>query len=171
MDTRTRLIKKQLALNRKDTLLIKLKHAILFNMTDDTCAEIVEKYTKIATSKEEILSKSALKNLFTVMAHGNVYYERVLIKEIIELNFSEDRELFFSFVEMKSKSHLTIYFSQKLKKELKQIKEQMTKLAINIHKLREEYAKVLGININKSQINIDSCNILIEIEREVLELN
>ena len=94
MDTRTRLIKKQLALNRKDTLLIKLKHAILFNMTDDTCAEIVEKYTKIATSKEEILSKSALKNLFTVMAHGNAYYERVLIK-VAAINQLYNANLFY----------------------------------------------------------------------------
>ena len=40
-------------------------------------------------------------------------------------------------------------YNQKLKKELKQIKEQMTKLAINIHKLREEYEmKNAKINIH-----------------------
>ncbi|MFX4238636.1 hypothetical protein ACOL20_09985 [Aliarcobacter butzleri] len=42
-----------------------------------------------------------------------------LIKGIIEVNLSEDRELFFSFIGMKKKSHFTIYFSEKLKEELR----------------------------------------------------
>lgn len=54
-------------------------------------------------------------------------------------------------------------YNQKLKKELKQIKEQMTKLAINIHKLREEYAKVLGININKILEDLEMKNAKINI--------
>ncbi|MEI3394391.1 MAG: DNA repair protein RecN [Clostridia bacterium] len=60
-------------------------------------------------------------------------------------------------------------YNQKLKKELKQIKEQMTKLAINIHKLREEYAKVLGININKILEDLEMKNAKINIHVDYKE--
>ncbi|MBD8923179.1 DNA repair protein RecN [bacterium] len=60
-------------------------------------------------------------------------------------------------------------YNQKLKKELKQIKEQMTKLAINIHKLREEYAKVLGININKISEDLEMKNAKINIHVDYKE--
>ena len=57
-------------------------------------------------------------------------------------------------------------YNQKLKKELK---EQMTKLAINIHKLREEYAKVLGININKILEDLEMKNAKINIHVDYKE--
>ena len=60
-------------------------------------------------------------------------------------------------------------YNRKLKKELKQIKEQMTKLAINIHKLREEYAKVLGININKILEDLEMKNAKINIHVDYKE--
>ena len=60
-------------------------------------------------------------------------------------------------------------YNQKLKKELKQIKEQMTKLAINIHNLREEYAKVLGININKILEDLEMKNAKIDIHVDYKE--
>lgn len=60
-------------------------------------------------------------------------------------------------------------YNQKLKKKLKQIKEQMTKLAINIHKLREEYAKVLGININKILEDLEMKNAKINIHVDYKE--
>lgn len=60
-------------------------------------------------------------------------------------------------------------YNQKLKKELKQIKEQMTKLAINIHNLREEYAKVLGININKILEDLEMKNAKINIHVDYKE--
>ena len=60
-------------------------------------------------------------------------------------------------------------YNQKLKKELKQIKEQMTKLAINIHNLREEYAKVLVININKILEDLEMKNAKINIHVDYKE--
>ena len=60
-------------------------------------------------------------------------------------------------------------YNQKLKKELKQIKEQMTKLAIKIHRLREEYAKVLGININKILEDLEMKNAKINIHVDYKE--
>ena len=60
-------------------------------------------------------------------------------------------------------------YNQKLKKELKQIKEKMTKLAINIHNLRKEYAKVLGININKILEDLEMKNAKIDIHVDYKE--
>ena len=60
-------------------------------------------------------------------------------------------------------------YNRKLKKELKQIKEKMTKLAINIHNLREEYAKVLGININKILEDLEMKNAKINIHVDYKE--
>ena len=60
-------------------------------------------------------------------------------------------------------------YNQKLKKELKQIKEKMTKLAINIHNLRKEYAKVLGININKILEDLEMKNAKINIHVDYKE--
>ena len=45
----------------------------------------------------------------------------------------------------------------------------MTKLAINIHKLREEYAKVLGININKILEDLEMKNAKINIHVDYKE--
>ena len=60
-------------------------------------------------------------------------------------------------------------YNRKLKKELKQIKEKMTKLAINIHNLRKEYAKVLGININKILEDLEMKNAKIDIHVDYKE--
>ena len=60
-------------------------------------------------------------------------------------------------------------YNQKLKKELKQIKEQMTKLAIKIHRLREEYSKVLVININKILEDLEMKNAKINIHVDYKE--
>ena len=60
-------------------------------------------------------------------------------------------------------------YNRKLKKELKQIKEKMTKLAINIHNLRKEYAKVLGININKILEDLEMKNAKINIHVDYKE--
>ena len=54
-------------------------------------------------------------------------------------------------------------YNQKLKKELKQIKEKMNKLGLNIHDLREEYAKGLGININKILEDLEMKNAKINV--------
>lgn len=60
-------------------------------------------------------------------------------------------------------------YNRKLKKELKQIKEKMTKLATNIHNLRKEYAKVLGININKILEDLEMKNAKINIHVDYKE--
>ena len=60
-------------------------------------------------------------------------------------------------------------YNRKLKKELKKIKEKMTKLAINIHNLRKEYAKVLGININKILEDLEMKNAKINIHVDYKE--
>ncbi len=60
-------------------------------------------------------------------------------------------------------------YNRKLKKKLKQIKEKMTKLAINIHNLRKEYAKVLGININKILEDLEMKNAKINIHVDYKE--
>ena len=57
-------------------------------------------------------------------------------------------------------------YNNKLKKELKQVKEEMTKLAEKIHELRNEYGKVLSININKvlEDLEMKNSNINIHID-------
>ncbi|MEV9600236.1 hypothetical protein [Aliarcobacter butzleri] len=75
-----------------------------------------------------------------------------LIKGIIEVNLSEDRELFFSFVEMKSKSHLTIYFSQKLKKELRNDLNKSILCYKNCcTKYKKDVKKMLGSNVTSTK--------------------
>ena len=54
-------------------------------------------------------------------------------------------------------------YNNKLKKELKQLKEEMTKLAEKMHELRNEYGKVLSININKVLENLEMKNANINI--------
>ena len=60
-------------------------------------------------------------------------------------------------------------YNRKLKKELKQIKEKITKLSINIHNLIKEYAKVLGININKILEDLEMKNAKINIHVDYKE--
>ena len=57
-------------------------------------------------------------------------------------------------------------YNNKLKKELKQLKEEMTKLAEKMHELRNEYGKVLSININKvlEDLEMKNANINIHVD-------
>ena len=57
-------------------------------------------------------------------------------------------------------------YNNKLKKELKQLKEEMTKLAEKMHELRNEYGKVLSININKvlEDLEMKNSNINIHVD-------
>ena len=57
-------------------------------------------------------------------------------------------------------------YNNKLKKELKQLKEKMTKLAEKMHELRNEYGKVLSININKvlEDLEMKNANINIHVD-------
>lgn len=57
-------------------------------------------------------------------------------------------------------------YNNKLKKELKQLKEEMTKLAEKMHELRNEYGKVLSININKvlGDLEMKNANINIHVD-------
>lgn len=54
-------------------------------------------------------------------------------------------------------------YTNKLKNELKQIKEEMTILAKEMNQLRKEYAKVLSININKVLEDLEMKNAIINI--------
>ncbi len=57
-------------------------------------------------------------------------------------------------------------YNNKLKKELKQLKEEMIKLAEKMHELRNEYGKVLSININKvlEDLEMKNANINIHVD-------
>ena len=57
-------------------------------------------------------------------------------------------------------------YNNKLKQELKQIKENMTKLAKQMHELRAEYGKVLSININQvlEDLEMKNANINIHVD-------
>ena len=57
-------------------------------------------------------------------------------------------------------------YNNKLKKELKQLKQEMTTLAEKMHELRNEYGKVLSININKvlEEIEMKNANINIHVD-------
>ena len=57
-------------------------------------------------------------------------------------------------------------YNNKLKKELKQLKLEMTKLAEKMHELRNEYGKVLSININKvlEDLEMKNANINIHVD-------
>jgi len=57
-------------------------------------------------------------------------------------------------------------YNNKLKKELKQLKEEMTKLAEKMHELRNEYGKVLSININKVLMKNANINIHVDYNEE-----
>ena len=57
-------------------------------------------------------------------------------------------------------------YNNELKKQLKQLKEEMTKLAEKMHELRNEYGKVLSININKvlEDLEMKNANINIHVD-------
>ena len=57
-------------------------------------------------------------------------------------------------------------YNNKLKKELKHLKQEMTTLAEKMHELRNEYGKVLSININKvlEDLEMKNANINIHID-------
>ena len=62
-------------------------------------------------------------------------------------------------------------YNNKLKKELKQLKLEMTTLAEKMHELRSEYGKVLSININKvlEDLEMKNANINIHVDYNVEE--
>ena len=60
-------------------------------------------------------------------------------------------------------------YTNKLKNELKQIKEEMTILAKEMNQLRKEYAKVLSININKVLEDLEMKNAIINIHVDYCE--
>lgn len=57
-------------------------------------------------------------------------------------------------------------YNNKLKKELKQLKQEMTTLAEKMHELRNEYGKVLSISINKvlEDLEMKNANINIHVD-------
>ena len=76
------------------------------------------------------------------------------------LNYKDEIE-----AEIKHIENLDEY-NNKLKKELKQLKQEMTTLAEKMHELRNEYGKVLSININKvlEDLEMKNANINIHVD-------
>ena len=149
----------------------------------------MEKIEGIDTKYEEITSN--LKNIYYDLQElsrdisnekEDIYFdeqERNEVEERLDLIYSLKRKYGNNILEIlnykeeieKEIQHIENLdeYNQKLKKELKQIKEKMTKLAINIHNLREEYAKVLGININKILEDLEMKNAKINIHVDYKE--
>ena len=149
----------------------------------------MEKIEGIDTKYEEITSN--LKNIYYDLQElsrdisnekEDIYFdeqERNEVEERLDLIYSLKRKYGNNILEIlnykeeieKEIQHIENIdeYNQKLKKELKQIKEKMTKLAINIHNLREEYAKVLGININKILEDLEMKNAKINIHVDYKE--
>lgn len=76
----------------------------------------------------------------------------LLIKEIIELNFSEDIELFWMFIEIKNKSHFSIYFAQNLKNELrKDFNKSILCYKNCCTKYKKDVKKMLGPNVTSTK--------------------
>ena len=80
------------------------------------------------------------------------------VKEI--LNYKDEIEVEINHIENLDE------YNNKLKKELKQIEEEMTKLAKKMNELRTEYGKVLSININKvlEDLEMKNANINIHVD-------
>ena len=149
----------------------------------------MEKIEEIDTKYEAITSN--LKNIYYDLQElsrdisnekEDIYFEeqeRNEVEERLDLIYSLKRKYGNNILEIlnykeeieKEIQHIENLdeYNQKLKKELKQIKEKMTKLAINIHNLREEYAKVLGININKILEDLEMKNAKINIHVDYKE--
>lgn len=85
------------------------------------------------------------------------------VKEI--LNYKDEIEAEINHIENLDE------YNNKLKKELKQLKLEMTTLAENMHELRSEYGKVLSININKvlEDLEMKNANINIHVDYNVEE--
>lgn len=76
------------------------------------------------------------------------------------LNYKEEIEAEINHIENLDE------YNNKLKKELKQLKEEMTKLSEKMHEQRNEYGKVLSININKvlEDLEMKNANINIHVD-------
>ena len=137
--------------------------AITSNLKNIYC-DLQELSRDISNEKEDIYFDEQERNEVEERLDLIYSLKRKYGNNILEiLNYKEEIEKEIQHIENLDE------YNQKLKKELKQIKEQMTKLAINIHKLREEYAKVLGININKILEDLEMKNAKINIHVDYKE--
>lgn len=82
------------------------------------------------------------------------------------LNYKDDIEAEINHIENLDE------YNNKLKKELKHLKQEMTTLAEKMHELRNEYGKVLSININKvlEDLEMKNANINIHVDYNEEEL-
>lgn len=76
------------------------------------------------------------------------------------LNYKDETEAEINHIENLDE------YNNKLKKELKHLKQEMTTLAEKMHELRNEYGKVLSININKvlEDLEMKNANINIHVD-------
>lgn len=137
--------------------------------------------------KYEIIS-SNLKNIYYELQEigrdiseykEDIYFnetERTEVEERLDLIYSLKRKYGNDILEIlnyKEKIRKQIEYienldeyNQKLKKEIKELKSQMTKLAEKLHDIRIEYGKVLSISINKvlEDLEMKNANINIHID-------
>ena len=152
----------------------------------NTAIRALEKIENIDTKYEEISSN--LKNIYyelqeisrDISEHKeDVYFDEQERNEVEErldliynlkrkygndvqeiLNYKEEIEAEINHIENLDE------YNNKLKKELKQLKEEMTKLSEKMHEQRNEYGKVLSININKvlEDLEMKNANINIHVD-------
>ena len=152
----------------------------------NTAIRALEKIENIDTKYEEISSN--LKNIYyelqeisrDISEHKeDVYFDEQERNEVEErldliynlkrkygndvqeiLNYKDEIEAEINHIENLDE------YNNKLKKELKQLKQEMTTLAEKMHELRNEYGKVLSININKvlEDLEMKNANINIHVD-------
>lgn len=152
----------------------------------NTAIRALEKIENIDTKYEEISSN--LKNIYyelqeisrDISEHKeDVYFDEQERNEVEErldliynlkrkygndvqeiLNYKEEIEAEINHIENLDE------YNNKLKKKLKQLKEEMTKLSEKMHEQRNEYGKVLSININKvlEDLEMKNANINIHVD-------
>lgn len=152
----------------------------------NTAIRALEKIENIDTKYEEISSN--LKNIYyelqeisrDISEHKeDVYFDEQERNEVEErldliynlkrkygndvqeiLNYKDEIEAEINHIENLDE------YNNKLKKELKQLKLEMTTLAEKMHELRNEYGKVLSININKvlEDLEMKNANINIHVD-------
>ena len=143
---------------------------------------IDEKYEKITSNLKNIYYELQEISRDISDYKEDVYFdenERDEIEERLDLIYSLKRKYGNNIQEILSYkneiqdeiSHIENLdeYTNKLKNELKQIKEEMTILAKKMNQLRKEYAKVLSININKVLEDLEMKNAIINIHVDYCE--
>ena len=144
---------------------------------------IDEKYETIATTLKNIYYELQEIGRDISEYKEDIYFdeaERNEVEERLDLIYSLRRKYGNNILEIlnykeetkKEIEHIENLdeYNQKLKNELKHLKAEMTELAMELHNTREEYAKVLSINVNKVLEDLEMKNASINIHVDYNEL-